>query len=131
MIGLYSDIVAYLLYTGNNIPSLAQHFPKHYNDIVFILLLALSGTFVIMAVGKILHRSNVLAYIGRHSLVIYGLHWGFLQIFMGVFVDSMTDNNEKYAIVYMVFLFYVVVSLCLLCAELLNSKYLRWMLGKF
>jgi len=131
MAAIYCVVAAYLIYIDHNIPSLASHFPKHNNDIALNLLLALSGSFMVMGVGRILHRSNVLAYIGRWSLVIYGLHWGFLQMFMGIFVGSITDSNEKYAIVYVISSFCVVVSLCLLCAELLGSRYLKWLVGKW
>lgn len=128
---LFCGIISYSLYSGNNIPSLAKHFSVQYSEIPIYLVLSVSGTFTIIGVAKLLSGWQFLAYIGRYSLIIYGLHFGFLEVFFILFGSSITNTNEGFAFAYLFSCLCAVVSMCLLCANILNLKYLRWLLGKF
>lgn len=131
--------VAYLLIT----PFLWWYGDKtpHFSDTASISLrmvplfgfLSIIGSIAFYEAGKIINRNRFLEYIGRNSLVFYLTHIVFLFIACK-FINNNFSCEELVFGTSLAIIFMLVFSATLWCSAfsvLFNTKYLKWILGKF
>lgn len=95
------------------------------------VLTSLTGSLAFLLLCRKVNSNNLLEYFGRNSLIIYGLHmWPFVLILGTVshFIDCSTQIGALS--------FILVAYICELIAisaiiELLNCRYLKFLIGKF
>lgn len=125
--------IPFLSCYGNNTP--------HLSDSSFVLLktaplfglLSLLGSMAIYEVGKIIDCNSVLEFIGHNSLVFYLMHIVFLfmacKTCNAFFVISERSSWVTYGVMSTLILGALIWSSAF--SVLFNTKYLKWILGKF
>ena len=113
-------------------PVLSYSIDLSYMTILPCFILCISGSILLIGLCKCFSVQNrVLEFLGRHSLVIYCLHISFLTSLMPAFKCMFESGNMRSSIfaVSIIFVFVVLVSASI--SELLDSRFLCWVKGKF
>lgn len=90
-----------------------------------------AGILMVLYIAKKMSRNRCLEYLGRHSLVIYGMHQAIISLFCFIFQESLIGMNMRMSVVALFALLTFVISICVMFAWLLNKEYLKWMIGKW
>lgn len=130
--GLFIPIILFPYFTGFFEPVQYSHstsitvmqIPKH-------LLFAISGTSFVLIISRLINCNKVLEYLGRNSLIIYCLHFPFLSYTMMPFNLFFDVTKEENALFFFIFELFSVLFLSFLSIEILNTKKLKWIIGKF
>lgn len=121
--------VSYLL-LSREIPSITSDPYVPIFDIIPHLFMSVCGSLMLIELSKIINKNSMEEF-GKHSLVIYCLHFQFMFSYYHIFRDQLNTMGTHHTITALLIL-YVFTSLgCLLCSKLLNFRYIRWILGKF
>ena len=120
--------IAYLLF--QYIPIITLEIDLDLWQLPLFYIGAITGTFMIMYISKKLNTNRFLEYLGRQSLIVYCLHYTFMGIFYRTFKCSLNSMNMNESVLALIIFLAFVIGMCLLCAWLLNKKYLKWMIGK-
>lgn len=128
-----SFFTIYIIYLiiGIKLPSITAGPYLPISDIFPHLVMAISGSFMILSIAKLMNENSFFESFGRHSLVIYCLHFQFMFSFYEIFKVSLNNMGVHYTITSLVVLYVFTASGCLLCSVVLNYKKVRWILGKF
>lgn len=100
------------------------------------MILSITGTLLIFAVSKIIEKmkvSKIFVYVGLNSLVFYLAGFRIMS-FISTLVSPYVTNangNEISSLAVLFVLFIVITALCWVENEVLNTKYLRWVIGKY
>lgn len=95
------------------------------------VLLSLSGSLLLIVICKNISNSNFFEFFGKNSLTIYMFQDVVLTLFLKIFVSELLDNNILTS-VFIVLLIWVCALIVLSVISLfLNTKYLKWTLGKW
>lgn len=122
--------ISYLL-LSRIVPSITSDPYVPIIDIIPHLLMSICGSLMLIELSKKINKNLFMEEFGRHSLVIYCLHFQFMFSYYQIFRDQLNAMGTHHTITALLIL-YVFTSLgCLLCSKLLNLRYLRWILGKF
>ncbi len=100
-------------------------------DIIPHFVMSVCGSLMVLHLSKIINKNRMLELFGRHSLVIYCLHFQFIFVFYDVFWEQLNGMGTRYTIVALFILYIFTAASCLYCSILLNQKYLKWIVGKF
>lgn len=95
------------------------------------IILSVSGTIALIGVCKQISYNRLLCFIGRNSLVYYCMHLIVLGGLKITFQHAFGNSNYLLTCLFYVTDVLIVVVLCGLFAKILNTKYLRFCLGKF
>ena len=132
---ILATLITYLLSTlflflgGYSTPSITGPLNVTSSDSIFFwLMLSFSGSITIVGICKLFDRNRVLQYIGKNSLVFYCFHLSFLKLSLGI---KYLSDSYFFSLVYLLLILTVILGLCTLFSEMLNSKYGRYLLGKF
>ena len=115
---------------GNGIPYITNRVSVAFWEIPIVLMLALSGTFMILYVSKRINTNKVLEFLGRNSLVIYLAHFGFYRLYLSACIGWFNLSG----LISTTLFFGVIITnvlTCSLLAYILNTSHLKWILGKF
>ena len=129
-------VVPYVMLVGG-FRFFSLEIPSNYNgqlrvDTVPLNIIgSVAGTLMILYVAKMMTRNRCLEYLGRNSLVIYGVHRAIIGLFCFIFQESLIGLNMRMSVVALFALLTFVISICVMFAWLLNKKYLKWMIGKW
>lgn len=100
-------------------------------EIPAYIIFAVSGTFLLIEISKMLKRNTVLTYFGRNSLVVYGLHFLVMQCVAMVLSEILVPEGKVLSIVY----YTVFLLLCWLgtigFTSLFVNTHLRYCIGKW
>lgn len=122
--------VSYLL-LSRKVPSITSDPYVPIIDIIPHLFMSICGSLMMIELSKIIDKNLYIEEFGKHSLVIYCLHFQFMLSYYQIFRAQLNTMGTHHTITALLIL-YVFTSLgCLLCSKLLNLRYLRWILGKF
>lgn len=130
MVVFFAVYIAYLL-IGRKIPSITSDPYLPIVDIIPHLIMAVCGSLMIIELSKKIKENDSLEAFGRHSLVIYCLHFQFMFSFYQIFKDQLNMMSFHHTVTSLIILYVFTAYGCLWCSKLLNTKYLKWMLGKF
>lgn len=124
-------ILMILLYAVDlKLPAVTQKIVLSLYEIPLLLLLALSGTYVIIQISQWIDSCKWIEFLGRHTLVVYCLHVYFARrLFMHYQV--ILSTNTYISIIVTFGLIAIIILLCSLISYILNTKYLKFFIGKF
>ncbi len=111
------------------IPALNAGFKVSFSDIPLYLCFSLLGSNLIFLIGKLVNENNFFEYVGKNSILVYLLHIFFLKILLKNF--RMYENSVFDCILIAVITFVVTVLLCMFCSKVFNTKYFKFVIGKF
>lgn len=94
------------------------------------IVLAISGIFAVLYISKVIGHNRALEYLGRNSLVIYLVHFIFYRLYLSVVIDLFNKSVFISTLLFVGVIVINVISCCAL-AWVLNTRYLKWILGKF
>lgn len=128
---IFFGFYASYLLLSRKVPSITSDPYVPIIDIIPHLFMSVCGSLMMIELSKIIDKNLYLEEFGKHSLVIYCLHFQFMFSYYQIFRDQLNAIGTHHTITSLLIL-YVFTSLgCLLCSKLLNLRYLRWILGKF
>lgn len=127
---LYIFLIAVMIATSVKIPAITQRINLTVVEIPILLILSLSGTFMLILLSKAIGNCALINSIGRHTLVIYCLHVFFARVLFEHFRIFLNDSSY-YGIIIGFLLVVANVMLCYMMSFLLNTKYLKFLIGKF
>lgn len=130
LIGAVYPVIILLYYIqGKEEPFITLHVSVEVLEIPVILTLAISGTLLCFLVSQWISKNRVLEYIGRETLTIYLFHMYFLLKLLphlsGVIHKGTMGYATGVALVISTLVFCTIVNV------VLNTKYFKWVLGKF
>ena len=137
---LYAAIIIYVLTVIASYYCLRWGAPSVCSFITFIpqkwplyFLLATSGIMSVYQISKWLKGSKVLQYTGKHTLILYLVHLTFLRVVTTYLKPQIAEyyDNSYFQSSYFVLMTLGALLWSCLWAELLNSRYLKWILGKW
>ena len=100
------------------------------DSILQLFILSISGSIGILGVCKYLKSNKLLEYCGRNSLVFYCMHIPFLMVVCQLYRIIPTNNIFISVLTYSMFII-TTFLFCHLCVVLFNTKYGKYLLGKF
>lgn len=127
---IYIILLVIMLLSGIGIPYITNRVSVELWQIPIVLLLALSGIQFIMYLSKKINCNSVLEYLGRNSLVIYLAHFIFYKIYLGLAAEWFGISPLISVALFVGVIIVNIVSCCIL-AMVLNTRYFKWILGKF
>ncbi len=130
IIPIYMILLTINLFYGIHIPFLSNRIEIYYSEIVSYLTLSFLGIFSILIISYSIKRCGLLEWLGRNSLPIYLLHFTFYDFYIGVFSNSFNVGLSQ-SVVYIVIIYLLTICSSGVCAYLLGTKYLKFILGKF
>lgn len=130
MVVFFAVYLAYIL-IGRKIPSITSDPYLPIIDVIPHFIMAVCGSLMIIELSKKIRANDLLEAFGRHSLVIYCLHFQFMFSFYQIFKEQLNMMGLHHTLTSLIIMYIFTVYGCLWCSKLLNTKYLKWMLGKF
>ena len=126
---VYPTIILLYYILGKEEPFITLHVSVGVKEIPVILALAISGTLLCFLISQRISRSRLLDYIGRETLTIYLFHMYFLLKLL----PHLTSLIHGGLIGYVSGVLLVIATLvfCTFVNVVLNTKYFKWVLGKF
>lgn len=126
---VYLVIISLYYIQGKEEPFITLHVTVNIKEIPVILALAISGTLLCFLISQRISRSRLLEYIGRETLTIYLFHMYFLLKLL----PHLTSLIHGGLIGYVSGVLLVIATLvfCTFVNVVLNTKYFKWVLGKF
>lgn len=123
----YIALVSIVLLLGYESPHIAHNVT--INDILLIphLIFSVWGAYMIMQTAKCFKEKSVLIYLGQNSLIYYCIHIKFLFFYIIIYRELLNG----FSILYWVLTIVSVILSCTIVSKLLNTKYLKILLGKF
>lgn len=135
-VGIVSSVafvlsIAVLCIKGVSIPSVVAIFNESLLQHPLTIWLSITGSVACIHLCKLVNHVPVLEYLGRNSLIVYIYHMFFLSNSVNVLAVSLNEGSISGSF-FMVFA--IIAGTLVFCsgiAELMNSKYFRWMKGVF
>lgn len=126
---VYPVIIILYYILGKEEPFITLHVSVEILEIPVFLTLAISGTLLCFLVSRWISKNRVLEYIGRETLTIYLFHMYFLLKLLPHLSSVIHKGIIGYATG--VLLLFSTLVFCTIVNIVLNTKYLKWVLGKF
>lgn len=132
-IGVCIYVILSILFFGGiiDIPVVTASFGSTFGTEPLHLIYATSGCFALLYVCKKVGRFNLFESIGRQSLIIYMLHCDILIVLLKLLYKYNHVDSLVSTIFICVILSVVCICVCYCFALLINTKYIKWTIGKF
>lgn len=120
-----------------HIPYITNKSELSFLELPLLLVLSFTGIMLILGLSRVIthynicHSVDILEYIGKNSIVIYLLHFGFYRIYIYLFLDVLKNENSVQSWLIICLILLLNILSCCIVAWILNKRYFRWMLGKF
>lgn len=120
-------LVGVVLLLGYESPHIAHNVT--INNVLLIphLIFSVWGAYMIIQTTKRLKENRLLIYLGQNSLIYYCIHIKFLYFYIIIYRDILNEFSFLYWFLTIV----SVILSCTIVSKLLNTKYLKIILGKF
>lgn len=133
---LLSTIVFALLYAifainGWRIPKVTSDIFLTKNDLLPHLIMSVTGTVSTLGVCYKISSNRYLETLGKKSLVIYCLHFPVFFSFFHMFQTSLGEMGIHATITALLILHVFTLWITVLVSDILETKYLKFILGKF
>lgn len=126
---IYVILIVCLNVFNWDFPYVTARFNTNIVNLLYFIMLAVTGTFLLLYISKRIKVNFLLEYFGKNSLIVYTLHISVLASVLDVGKVFLGKNIEYSC--FSVFQLCLSVLLLLLLVRLLNMKYLRLFQGKF
>ena len=93
-------------------------------------LCSVAGSVLIIKLGKLLDKSQILEYVGKNSILFYLLHRPFLKLFFDVY-RSMFGVSTSMTIIGFFTVFLITNIIVAIVSKVMNTRYLSYLIGKF
>lgn len=136
--------ICLLLYLGSllvcaamsiEVPRITNRIILPYSSILLLLVMSFSGIALLFYFSEKLtnHKSisSTLEYMGKTSLVIYLIHFPMYRIFIRLYSPILSGGGSISMVLFIILTILSVLVSSIMLAWLFNTKYLRWILGKF
>lgn len=127
---LYIILLAIIILSDTGVPYVTNRVCVTMWQIPELIVLAISGIFAVLYISKVIGHNRALEYLGRNSLVIYLVHFIFYRLYLSVVIDLFNKSVFISTLLFVGVIVINVISCCAL-AWVLNTRYLKWILGKF
>ncbi len=127
---IYFPLFVVVMLYGNGVPYITNRVCVELWQLPIVLALAFSGISFIIFLSRKINNNRLFEYFGRNSLVIYLAHFIFYNIYLGMVAEYFNISPLISTALFFGVIIINVASCCLL-AMALNTKYLKWILGKF
>ena len=125
---LFAIIVVNLC--GVHRPVMVVSLTANWYEVPLFLLLSVTGTALIIYLSKLM-KSHLLEYIGRNSLVMYLVQWSAL-VWLANHLSTYIDVTTECGCYVMAITIYILsIIICLVFVRLVDTKYGRYLTGKF
>ncbi len=124
-------IIVYVLQQFNLVVQVTYLFTYKGVDVIIFYIMAIVGTILVISMSKCIDSNKFLEYIGRNSLIFYGIHPIFNMILTFYLKDVIVKSPLLVQIGVYLFIFFCLICICSLISCILNTKYLRYLIGKF
>lgn len=91
---------------------------------------SVAGSILIINLGKLIDKSQILEYVGRNSIVFYLLNYPLLKFYFDV-CRTMFSPNAILSTLGFLTVFLVTNITIAIVSKILNTKYISYLLGKF
>lgn len=129
-IGIYICLCIVLVLSDVTIPGVAAGSSTTVNNWALHVVLALTGSLLILNVGKWLEY-DFFKYMGSNSIVVYIFHLYFLEFLLKALCPVFMANNYAQSFMAIFVVYAITVWLSYYFCKLINTKPLRWSIGKF
>lgn len=127
----YFLIIAFLYYSGRLIPYYTHFSHYTYKYVPLYLWLAFSGSIMIITISKALPTIKWLSYIGKNSIVVYGMHFTILSIVIIFLKYIFIPKTLSSAISFYIITGGVSLVLAYCLCHLFQKKPLSYLIGRF
>lgn len=129
---IYGVIIIAFILSKRVVPSLCGiiTFPAYLYPVYVVL--AILGTIIWFIISRKIGSSLVLEYLGRNSLVIYLTHFSFFSVATYILKSFILENSDRFFPSLFIVMFMFIGATVWSCAwiNVLNTKYLKWIIGK-
>lgn len=133
MILIYSLIYFTIVCMSNiynfELPFVTLHVSIDFYNIPLFLILSITGSMMLLGLSKMMGEISILESIGRRTLVIYIFHMYIILKVLPLLVGKLSQGVMGGTIGILLVIFTIIV--CIGIDVLLNTRYLKWFLGKF
>lgn len=129
---LYIITISVIRYLGDSVPAMHIGFSVSMTNYPLHLLLSITGSIVFLEICKLIGHSSILQFIGRNSLSYYVFDWQISTLLFFFFVPFIS-RESNFIIVITLYIVIFVANLLInaIIANSINTKCLKWALGKF
>lgn len=130
IIWIYWLLVLIVIFSGLGVPYITNRVCVSMWQIPIVFILAISGTFMILAASRRIGVCSALEFLGKNSLVIYLAHFIFYRIYLSLVAEWFNVSTLMSIVLFLGVISANIISCCIL-AYVLNMHYMKWVLGKF
>lgn len=127
---IYWPLLLVVIFSGCCVPYITNRVCVTMWQIPIVFILAVTGTFMILAASRRIGACSMLEFLRRNSLVIYLAHFIFYRAYLSL-VAGWFNGSVLMSVVLFLGLISVNIISCCILAYVLNMRYMRWILGKF
>lgn len=102
--------------------------PVHYP---FFIIMAITGTMFVLWISKKIISNPIVEYIGKNSLIFYGLNFAVLDIVKPFFVRTIGEDTVLATSLFVLVSLLSMLILLYWFSYILNTRYMKIFLGKF
>lgn len=95
------------------------------------ILLSLSGTLLLMVICKYISNNKTLEFLGKNSLTIYIFQDVVITLLLKTFASELLNNDILISVFIILFIWMCALIVLSAISLFLNTKYLKWTLGKW
>ena len=126
MLGMsYVLVLPVFLLNNIKLPFVVGYIRLYLEGIIPWFWLAVTGSTLILQISKRLKFKSILVLVNKHSIAIYVLHF----IIIARFVPMTTTLHLPFVVIFVFAILFVMAS-CIGISSLLNTKFLKWTIGR-
>ena len=132
----YSGLLYVIIILGRflhlyDLPGQDDQISVTLSTIPLFLITSLSGSFVFLFLSKRISENLILEYFGRNTLLIYGLHMWLFVVVLRLLYKDIFLSTQLYSIYFILCVYLSLLFVLALTIQLFNSRYLRYLIGRF
>lgn len=130
-VGIYIIVFYLCKYYIGAIPKLVGEVPMMLVDVIPSIILSITGSLSFLFVCKKISRWNLIEYLGRNTLVIYLIHNFILTTLLIYFRPVIEQDLTKPILCTEIVIIISTIVITMMINEILNTRYLKILIGKF
>lgn len=128
----YPWLLLFLCLMNIHIPVFTAGMGVNLHQLPLFLVTSLSGTMAFLFYlshlkGKM---NSLFTFFGRNSLIVYGVHFYFLSLFVTLFYKVLSPHDACTKLLYFSAIYSCEILCCTLWIFLFRLRFLRWLMGK-